>query len=46
MGYSSQGPKESDTTERLHFPFHFSMFAMLDSRFSACALGLVVCDSL
>ena len=23
MGYSPQGRKESDTTERLHFHFHF-----------------------
>ena len=24
VGYSPQGHKESDTTERLHFHFHFS----------------------
>jgi len=24
VGYSPQGRKESDTTERLHFHFHFS----------------------
>ena len=25
MGYSPQGRKESDTTERLHFHFHFEV---------------------
>ena len=26
VGYSPQGHKESDTTERLHFHFHFSIY--------------------
>ena len=27
VGYSPQGHKESDTTERLHFHFHFSWYS-------------------
>ena len=29
VGYSPQGPKESDRTERLHFTFTFSISACL-----------------
>ena len=44
MGYSPQGRKEMDTTERLHFTFHLRLSRWLSSkkRKSACNAGYLV----